>query len=101
MGPLPIQASVDIASSTQDESVEVAYHRPADVKEQPKGIVLYEELQGIVALQQGQEWATAGKTSRLQAGMCGWCSPTVARPGPLAKRAPRDRDADARPAAPR
>ena len=99
MGRLSIQAGGDIASSAQDESIEVAHHRPEHVKEQREGVLIAEDLQGVVALQQGERRDEAGEASRLQDGMRGGRIAAVDRPPTIAQGATDSQDADARPMA--
>ena len=99
MRRLSKQTGRQITATGQDQSIQLSHHRPDHPKEQRKGVVIAQQLQRIIALDQGQRRNEAGKASGLQDGLHGGCIPTVGGPSSISQVALCSQDADAWPLA--
>src|SRR5258708_6323980 len=93
------QTGRQITATGQDQSTLLSHHRPDHPKEQRKGVVIAQQLQGIIALDQGERRNEAGEAPSLQNGMHGGRIPTIGRPASISHIALCSEDADAWPLA--
>jgi len=91
---LVIQAGRQVSTTDQDQSIQFSHHRPDHPKEQHKGPIITQDLQRIIALDQGQCRNEARQTSRFQHSVHGGRIPTVGRPPAISQRAPCSKDAN-------
>jgi hypothetical protein len=101
MGLLLIQAGREIPASAEDQPVQMPYDRPEHfIKESRKGMIITQEIRGIVTFQKGEWWNDVGKASCLQDGMRGRCISTIDGPPTIAQGATGSQNANVGPFAP-
>jgi hypothetical protein len=97
MRRLSIQAGGQVSTTGQDQPIQLSHHWPEHPKEQRKGAIIAEQLQGVIALDQWQRWNEAGHASGLQDRVYRGRIPTIAGPASITHIALCSQHADAWP----
>ena len=99
MRRLSVQAGRQVTATGQDQSIQLAHHRPEHSKEQRKDVVIIQQLQRIIALDQGQCRNETGQAPGLQHSVYGRRIPTIGGPASISHIALCSQNADAWPLA--